>query len=78
MASVAAAMVPARAGKATRSRVLPAAMVAIGLALGGLFGRLMTYPLRHDEQMYLPIATMHLKRSEADLKRLSGGSAQRR
>ena len=58
MASVAAAMIPARAGVATRSRALPAAMVAIGLALVGLFGRLMTYPLRHDEQMYLPIATM--------------------
>lgn len=58
MASVAAAVVPARARGVTRSRALPAAMVAIGLALVGLFGRLMTYPLRHDEQMYLPIATM--------------------
>ncbi|MGK6321617.1 hypothetical protein ACMGDM_00880 [Sphingomonas sp. DT-51] len=58
MASVAAAIVPARAGGTARSRALPAALIALALALVGLFGRLMTYQLRHDEQMYLPIATM--------------------
>jgi hypothetical protein len=35
-----------------------AAAMALGVALLGLFARIMAYPLRHDEQMYLPVGAV--------------------
>lgn len=34
------------------------AFLAVGLAIVGLFSRIMTYPLQHDEQFYLPAAVL--------------------
>jgi hypothetical protein len=34
------------------------ALLAAGLAIIGLFSRIMTYPLQHDEQFYLPAAIL--------------------
>lgn len=32
--------------------------VTVAIALAGLFARLMTYPVRHDEQIYLPVGVL--------------------
>jgi hypothetical protein len=44
----------------TASRRIRIAAVAglLAIALAGLFARIMTYPLRHDEQMYLPAGVL--------------------
>src|SRR3546814_8862714 len=38
----------------TNASLKLAAFVALGFAALGLFARMMAYPLRHDEQIYLP------------------------
>jgi len=45
-------------GRPSRSVAATLPVVAIGIALAGLFARVMTYPIRHDEQIYLPVGVL--------------------